>query len=58
VIHYLTKGVRLLWIVDPDDRSLTVYRPDRLARILGENDTVSGEEVIPGFSCRVADLLP
>jgi Uma2 family endonuclease len=58
VIHYLTKGVRLLWVVGPEDRSLTVYRPDRLARILGENDTVSGEEVLPGFSCRVADLLP
>jgi Uma2 family endonuclease len=58
VIHYLTKGVRLLWVVDPEDRSLTVYRPDRLARILGENDTVSGEEVLPGFTCRVGDLLP
>jgi hypothetical protein len=32
--------------------------PQPVARILGENDTVSGEEVIPGFSCRVADLLP
>jgi Uma2 family endonuclease len=58
VIHYLTKGVRLLWVVDPDDRSVTVYRPDKPLRILGEGDTLSGEEVLPGFSCRVGDLLP
>lgn len=58
VILYLTNGVRLLWVVDPEDRSLTVYRPDRLARILGENEVVSGEDVLPGFTCRVADLLP
>jgi Uma2 family endonuclease len=58
VLHYLTKGVRLLWVVDPEDRSITVYRPDKPLRILGESDTLSGEEILPGFTCRVADLLP
>lgn len=56
--HYLAKGVRLLWVVDPEDRSVTVYRPDRPMQILGEADTLSGEEVLPNFTCRVADLLP
>jgi Uma2 family endonuclease len=58
VAHYLTHGVRLLWVLDPDDRSLTVYRPDQPLRILGEADTVSGEDVLPGFSCRVSELFP
>ena len=58
VTHYLTHGVRLLWVLDPEDRSLTVYRPDQPLRIPGEQDTVTGEEVLPGFSCRVLDLLP
>ena len=58
VTHYLTHGVKLLWVLDPEDRSLTVYRPDHPLRILGEQDTVTGEEVLPGFSCRVLDLLP
>jgi Uma2 family endonuclease len=58
VIHYLTRGVRLLWVVDPEDRSITVYRPDKPLRILSESDTLSGEEILPGFTCRVADLLP
>jgi Uma2 family endonuclease len=56
--HYLEKGVRLVWVVDPEDRSLTVYRPDRPMKLLGDKDTISGEEVVPGFSCPVADLLP
>jgi Uma2 family endonuclease len=58
VAHYLARGVRLLWVVDPEDRSVTVYRPDQAMRILGEADTLSAEDVLPGFSCRVADLLP
>ncbi len=58
VRHYLGRGVRLVWVVDPEDRSVTVYRRQQQASILGETDTLSGEDVIPGFSCRVADLLP
>src|SRR5262245_43829859 len=56
--HHLTHGVRLLWVVDPEDRSVTVYRSLHEATILTETDTISGEDVLPGFSCRVADLLP
>jgi Uma2 family endonuclease len=56
--QYLKSGVRLVWVVDPEDRSLTVYRPpDKFPEIFGENEVVSGEDVLAGFSCRVADLL-
>ncbi|MBI1914185.1 MAG: Uma2 family endonuclease [Planctomycetes bacterium] len=58
VVHYLTKGIRLLWVADPQDRSVTVYHPGELPRILEENDTLTGEGVVPGFSCRVGDLFP
>jgi Uma2 family endonuclease len=58
VRHYLTRGVRLLWVVDPVDRSVTVYRSPRQGTILGENEILSGEDVVPGFSCAVADLFP
>jgi Uma2 family endonuclease len=56
--HYVERGVRLVWVVDPEDRSVTVYRPGRQANILVEKDTLSGEDVLPGFSCLVAQLLP
>jgi Uma2 family endonuclease len=58
VRQYLRCGVRMVWVVDPEDRSVTVYRSQKEGKILGENDILTGEDVLPGFSCRVADLLP
>jgi Uma2 family endonuclease len=55
---YLALNVRLIWIVDPEDRSVTVYRPGHPVVVLGENDTLTGEDVLPGFTCRVGELFP
>ena len=57
VHHHLTHGVRLVWVADPEDRSITVYRPQQQMVLLGENDTLSGEDVLPGFSCKVGELF-
>jgi Uma2 family endonuclease len=58
VRQYLAAGVRLVWIADPESRICTVYRgPTKTTSILCETDTLSGEDVLPGFSCRVADLF-
>jgi Uma2 family endonuclease len=56
--EYLDKGVRLIWIVDPEDRTVTVYRTGQESTILTESQTLDGADVLPGFSCKVADLLP
>jgi Uma2 family endonuclease len=58
VRHYLSRGVPLIWVVDPEDRSATVYRPGIQGPMLTEGDTLSGEEALPGFSCLVRDLFP
>ncbi len=58
VRQYLQCGVRLVWVIDPQDRSVTVYRSQQQGKILGENDLLTGEDVLPGFSCRVAEVLP
>jgi Uma2 family endonuclease len=52
------RGVRLVWVVDPEDRSVTVYRSRADYAILGEADTLDGADVLSGFSCRVGDLFP
>jgi Uma2 family endonuclease len=57
VRHYLTRGVRMIWVVDPEDRSVTVYRSEEQIRILQETAVLSGEDVLPGFSVPVADLF-
>lgn len=56
--EYFQKGVSMVWIVSPEDRTVTVYRSLDEGRLLHENATLSGEDILPGFSCSVADLLP
>ena len=57
VLHYLDHGVRLVWVVDPKTRTVTVYRSRRDVCILGDADEISGSDVLPGFSCRVGEFF-
>ena len=58
LIEYFVKGVRLVWVIAPEDRTLTIYRKADEGRLLHDTATLTGEDVLPGFSCRVSDLLP
>ena len=55
--HYRNAGVTLVWWVQPDDRTVTVYRHGILVATLGENDTLDGEDVLPGFVLPVRELF-
>jgi Uma2 family endonuclease len=57
VLEYLEHGVRLVWVVDRKRRTVTVWTPDRVARLLGEGDALDGGDVIPGFRLPVADIF-
>ncbi len=56
--EYLTAGVRLIWIVDPEARVVDIYRPEGPNSRLRESDILDGEAVLPGFRCPVKDLFP
>jgi Uma2 family endonuclease len=58
VADYLTKGTRAIWVIHPMKRQVVVYTPDGAARTLGESDRLDGGDVVPGFSCTVAELFP
>ncbi len=47
--RWLRAGVRLGWEFNPATRLLTVYRPNEAPRPLSLNDTLTGEDVLPGF---------
>jgi Uma2 family endonuclease len=55
--EYLAAGTRLTWTVDPDDRAVIVKTPDGRVRILGYEDTLDGEDVIPGFRLPLRDIF-
>jgi Uma2 family endonuclease len=57
VLHYLDHSVSLVWVVDPKTRTLTVYRSRHDASILGEAEEITGGDVLPGFSCRIAEFF-
>lgn len=57
VLEYLHCGVRLVWVIDPAKRSVTVYRSPDEDKVFPEKATLSGEDVLPGFSCLVAELF-
>lgn len=55
--EYLQVGTRLVWVVDPEQRSAAVYRSPTDLRVIGDSDALDGEDVVPGFSCSLADVL-
>lgn len=48
----------LLWVVDYDPQLVTVYTPGQPVRKFGINDTLTGGNVLPGFSLPVSDIYP
>lgn len=56
--EFLRAGVQLIWIINPDLRTVRIHRANGTITGLHEQDRLSGEDVIVGFQVRVADLFP
>ena len=54
---YLEAGTQLVWVVAPRSKIVVVYRSETDIKLLTCNDTLSGEDVVKGFSCEVAKLF-
>ncbi len=54
---YLDNETRRVWVIHPDQRTATIYRPDGSAHQLHNQQSLHGEDVRPGFTCRLADIL-
>jgi Uma2 family endonuclease len=55
--EYFTSGVRLVWVVDPEGRTVTIYRQPGEGRVVWDDATLSGEDVLPDFTCPVAEFF-
>lgn len=55
---YADAGVPLLWWVNPETRTVAIYRSGELAEVLSEGDLLDGSDVLPGLSIAVSDVFP
>jgi Uma2 family endonuclease len=54
---YFSAGVERVWVIDPENREVLVYRSPKEVETLGEGDTLTGEGVLAGFALPVANLF-
>ena len=54
---YLAAQVSLVWIIDPYRRTAMVYRPHGPARLVTEEQELSGDPILPGFRVTLSDLF-
>jgi Uma2 family endonuclease len=54
---YLRAGVKVVWLADPEVKTVTVYRPNHHHTVLKSADDLLGGDELPGFSCKVADFF-
>ncbi len=57
VAEYRSAGVKLVWVISPKSKTVLIRRANGTCEELGEAGALSGEGVLPGFTCAVADLF-
>jgi Uma2 family endonuclease len=50
-------GTPLIWVVEPESESVTVYRPGNDNYMVGRKEEITGEDILPGFHCKVAEFF-
>ena len=55
--EYFQAGVRLVWLVDLDTRTVTVFTGPDQSYIVSENQTLNADPVLSGFSLPLRELF-
>jgi Uma2 family endonuclease len=55
--EYIDNGVRLGWLIDPQNQQVEIYRPGRDKEVLSSPSSLSGEEVLPGLVLNLNRIL-
>ena len=56
-LAYLKAGTRLVWVIEPVAKTVMVYRSETDFTLSTCEDTLTGEDVVEGFTCPVAQLF-
>ncbi len=54
---WLATGARMVWVVEPRYRTMTIHVAGLENRTLTAEDTLQGGEILPGFTCKVSDFF-
>jgi Uma2 family endonuclease len=57
ILFYVTHGVRMVWVIDPIERTVRVYVPGAETKLLTVDETLDGGDVLPGFQVELAELF-
>jgi Uma2 family endonuclease len=57
VLTWLNAGTRMVIVVNPRQQTVTAYRSRTDIAILTKNDTLDGNDVVPGWTLPIADLF-
>ena len=55
--EYISAGVKLGWLIDPGNQTVEIYRLGQNKEILIAPEFLLGEEVLPGFSLKLTDVI-
>ena len=55
--EYIDNGAKLGWLIDPKREVVEIYRPNQEVEVLESPNSVSGEDVLPGFVLDLAQIM-
>ncbi len=56
-MEYLAAGVKQVWIVSPENRTITVYRSATNIMAFPEDSELTSDDLFPGFRCRLSEIF-
>ena len=55
--EYISCGVKLGWLINPDEKQVEIYRDKKEPEILNNPATLSGEDILPGLIVELKDIF-
>ncbi len=55
--EYLDNGVKLGWLIEPQGKTVEIYRLGQPVEVLNNPQTLSGEDILPGFILDLSQIF-